>query len=306
MNDKRHGHQSARKNFDIRETSREQKNGNSLARTGLEAEKAAHICYRPLPLGAHGQQQRQRHVARRYRVGGTSLINLPQVINLKSAIDFASSIDNPLVAHCIIHWVGTDAGDDPSGELFAHFREMLSLWLRRRGVPFAAVWSREKLSGGQAEVEHAHLLFHLPDAWLKGAKLVSVNGGVQGGVELLQLEAALSRIVRGCAGWLDHYAVKLKLPKDSGNPGPYNGRSYNGLYLLKGGGKQAWKLFPRIKHEWCKPQGVIFGKRCGCTRNLGPAARRRAGYVGESDLRQRARDLKLTLRRPQFRYQSAS
>ena len=158
------------------------------------------------------------------------------------------------------------------------------------------MWAREKLSGGQAEVEHAHLLFHLPDAWLKGAKLLSVNGGVQGGVKLLQLEAALCRIMKRCAGWLDHYAVKLKIPTDGGNPGRYNGRSYDGLYLLKGGGKQAWKLFPRIKPEWRKPQGVIFGKRCGCTQNLGTAARRRAGYAGESNLRQQARDLKLTLK----------
>ena len=33
-------------------------------------------------------------------------------------------------------------------------------------------------------MEHGHLLFHLPDAWLKGAKLISVSGGLQGGVEL--------------------------------------------------------------------------------------------------------------------------
>jgi hypothetical protein len=31
--------------------------------------------------------------------------------------------------------------------------------------------------------------------------------------------------------------VKLKIPTDGGNIGPYNGRSYDGLYLLKGGGK---------------------------------------------------------------------
>ena len=123
-----------------------------------------------------------------------------------------------------------------------------------------------------------------------------MNGGLQGGVELLQLEAALSRIVKGCAGQLDHYAVKLKVPTDGGNPGPYNGRSYDGLYLLKGGGKEAWKLFPRIKRAWRKPQGVIFGKRCGCTQNLGPTARNRAGYSGESDWRQRARELGLKLR----------
>ena len=37
---------------------------------------------------------------------------------------------------------------------------------------------------------------------------------------------------------------------------------------LRGGGKQAWKLFPRIKKDWRKPQGVIFGKRCGSTQAL--------------------------------------
>ena len=80
----------------------------------------------------------------------------------------------------------------------------------------------------------------------------------------------------------------------AGNPGPYNGRSYDDLYLLKGGGKKVWALFPRIKKEWREPQGVIFCKRCGCAQNLGPTARRRAGYDGE--WWQRARDLGLKLR----------
>lgn len=284
----------ARKDFDIRKTSQEQKNSSSSATKVSMAELAAHICYEPQlsPVG----NEHKHDLGRSYRVGGTTLISLRQAINFKAAVDFAASIGAPLVAHCIIHWVGTDAGDDPTGELFAHVRETLSLWFRRRGVTFAAVWAREKLSAGQAEVEHAHLLFHVPDAWLRGAKLVSVSGGVEGGVELLQLEAALSRIMRDCAGWLDHYAVKLKIPTDGGNPGPYNGRSYDGLYLLKGGGKQAWKLFPRIKPEWRKPQGVIFRKRCGCSQRLGPAARRRAGHPGDSNLRQRARELDLILR----------
>jgi hypothetical protein len=292
MNDKRD--RLPRKNFDILETSQEQKNGSGSARTDSLAERAPHICYKPQLLPAY--EQRKQHLARRYRIGGTKLISLSQAINLKSAIDFSASIGTPLTAHCIIHWVGTDAGDDPSGELFAQVREALSLWLRRRGASFAAVWSREKLSGGQAEVEHAHLLFHLPDAWLKGAKLLSVSGGVEGGVELLQLEAALCRIVKGCAGWLDHYAVKLKIPTDGGNPGPYNGRSYDGLYLLKGGGKQAWKLFPRIKPEWRKPQGVIFRQTLRLHSDSRSSARCRAGYTGESNPLERARDLKLKLR----------
>ena len=295
MRNDKGGDEPSRKNFDIRETSREQKNRSSSATKDRASEQAAHICYEP-HLSLEREHHQQDHLGRRYRVGGTTLITLPQAINFKTAVDFAASIGTPLTAHCIIHWVGTDAGDDPTGELFAELREQWSRWLRYRGVPFAAVWAREKLSGGQAEVEHAHLLFHLPDAWLKGAKLISVSGGVEGGVVLQEAQAELYRIVRRCAGRPEDYAVTLKIPTDGGNPGPYNGRFYDGLYLLKGGGKQVWKLFPRIRREWRKPQGIIFGKRCGCTQNLGPTARGRDAYDGQSDLWQRARDLKLKLR----------
>ena len=247
---------------------------------------------RSTPRGASTKHDRGCH----YRVGGTTLISLPQAINLKAAVDFASSIGTPLTCHCIIHWVGTDAGDDPSGELFAEVREQWSRWLRYRGVPFAAVSSREKRSRGQSDVEHGHLLFHLPATSLKGAKLISVSGVVEGGSEFQDAVAALYRIVRRCAGRPDDFAVKVKIPTKGGNPGPYNGRPYDGIYLLKAGGRQAWKLFPRIRKEWREAQGIIFGKRCGCSQNLGPAARRRAGNDGESDLFQRARDLKLKLR----------
>lgn len=107
------------------------------------------------------------------------------------------------------------------------------------------------------------------------------------------MQAALYRMVRRIAGRPDDYAVKLKVPTDGGNPGPYNSRSYDGLYLLKGGGRSAWRLFPRIRKDWRKPQGLIFAKRGGVTQNLGPAARRRAGFDGENVLRERARALGL-------------
>jgi hypothetical protein len=93
------------------------------------------------------------------------------------------------------------------------------------------------------------------------------------GVELLQVEAALHRVVAQYAGRPLEWAVKLKVPTDGGLPGHYNGRSYDGLYLIKGGGKKVWKLFPRIRKEWRKPQGISFSKRCGVTQNIGPAAR---------------------------------
>jgi hypothetical protein len=265
----------------------------SLRRCGRETENVPHICYSPTRPGpGPGQQQHTPH----YRIGGTKRIALEQTVNLKSAVDFAKSIGLPLVAHLTIHWVGTDAGDDADGELFAEVRETFSRWFRYRDVPFAGIWVREKKAGGMSEVEHAHLIFHLPDAWLRGARLVGLSGGVDGSDELLELQAVLYRIVRRCAGRPDDYAVKLKIPTDGGNLGPYNGRSYDGLYLLKGGGQQAWRLFPRIKEDQRKPQGLIFNKRCGVTQNLGSAARRRAGFDGEKVLWERAKALGLKKR----------
>jgi len=50
----------------------------------------------------------------------------------------------------------------------------------------------------------------------------------------------------------------------------------DGPYLIKGGGAEVWKLFGIRKEHRCS-QGIIHGKRCGVTENIGQAARRRWG-----------------------------
>jgi hypothetical protein len=267
-------------NFDVLGPSQEQTFGASQGATGSDARTRRFICY-AATAAARPDTGREYRRASQYRIGGTRLISVPQATNLKEAVDHAHRIGLPLVAHFTIHWVGTDARDDPDGKLFAKVRDGYARWLRRRGVPFTGVWCREKLSGGQAEVEHAHLIVHLPAEWLVRAKLIDIDGGVDGSAELLEAEAALHYVVALYAGQPDDYALKLKLPSDGGLPGPYNGRSYDGLYLLKGGGPKVWKLFPRIRKEWRKPQGIIFGKRCGTTQNIGPAARAQASIRRE-------------------------
>ena len=81
--------------------------------------------------------------ARRSR--STQLITMRQAINSFDAIQFAKSIDLPLVAHLTIHWSLTDIGDDPHGVLFAKVRECLSKWLLRLGSEFAGSWARAGL-----------------------------------------------------------------------------------------------------------------------------------------------------------------
>ena len=210
-------------------------------------------------MRSSGGERRQAAgpLTRRYRPQGTKGLNLAQATNIIEAVGYAKEIARPLVAHATIHWAGTIAFDDHYGNRFAKVREGLHKSLRRRGIPggLTAVWCRE--CKALSDIVHCHLLFHLPPDYRKGAKL-------------LQIEAAVSRLVsRHGDGILGEFAVKLTI-----HPDP------DGLYLIKGGGRDVWERF-KIRREWRKSQGIIHGKRCGTTQNLGPAARRQAAAKRE-------------------------
>jgi hypothetical protein len=181
----------------------------------------------------------------------TKRLTLPQASNMMAAVTFAREIGIPLNAHATIHWIGTKVGNDPDGRLFAKVREGFDKWLKRQGIPggLTAIWVRERLSGGSAEVVHCHLLFHLAHPFIRGRRH-------------LQVEGALERLIdrHGRGNFLD-CTLKLTFPA---NP--------NGVYLLKGGGPDVWLKFG-VPKLWRKPQGLIQGKRCGVTENIGPAAR---------------------------------
>jgi hypothetical protein len=70
-------------------------------------------------------------------------------------------------------------------------------------------------------------------------------------------------------GSFDNCCRTREIPWNSARP-----RSENGVYLLKGGGLDVWRKFG-VPRCWRKPQGIIHGKRCGTTENIGSAARRR-------------------------------
>ena len=82
------------------------------------------------------------------------------------------------------------------------------------------------------------------------------------GKKLRQVEEAILRLVErhGCGVWGDN-AIDLRLHD---NP--------DGKYLIKGGGPKVWKRFG-LRKQHRRVQGLIFGKRCGTTENIGPAAR---------------------------------
>jgi hypothetical protein len=176
-------------------------------------------------------------------------ISMRQATNIMEAVAFARLTGLPLVAHLTIHWSLTDAGDDPNGTLFANLREGLHKWLDRRGIVFAGAWARERQCGGQSDVEHCHLLFHLPMAYRSTERLNRVK------------EAILRLVGRHGGEITDERAVDLTIWPDP-----------DGKYLIKGGGPKVWEKF-RVRKEHRRLQGLISGKRCGVTENIGEAAR---------------------------------
>jgi hypothetical protein len=255
------------KNLDVAGTSHDLKIGCGK---GVKGESGQAPYLSSLCASAAQPNQQPEYARRRYRVHGTKYITVSQATNIIEAVAFAKLIGLPLVAHLTIHWAYSDVGDDPEGRLFAKFREGLNKWLQRRDIVFAGAWARERTASGQGEVVHCHLLFHLPAEYCTTRKL--------------EVEAAIYRLIKkhgrregdkqGHGYWADE-VIKLVIHDKPPYP--------DGKYLIKGGGRKVWKLF-RLRKEHRRLQGIIFRKRCGCTQNLGPTARRRAGYNGESHL----------------------
>lgn len=252
----RHRHRLDSKNLDVVRTSQDSEIGCTKGSAGELAPDPLLSSLGACAVRAQPEPERRLLVARRlrrqYRSGGTRYITQSQSINIIEAVKLAKLIDLALVAHLTIHWSLTDVGDDPDGRLFAKVREGLNKWLGRQGIAFAAAWARERQSGGQSAVVHCHMLFHLPVKYRSGKRLT-------------QLQGAILRLVRRHGREVtDERAVHLIIWPDP-----------DGKYLIKGGGPKVWNRF-RVRKEHRRSQGIIHGKRCGTTQNIGPAARRRA------------------------------
>jgi hypothetical protein len=79
------------------------------------------------------------------------------------------------------------------------------------------------------------------------------------------VEAAVYRLIKrhGRNYWAEQ-VIKLVIHDKPPYP--------DGKYLIKGNGPKVWKRF-NLRKEHRRLQGLIHGKRCGTTENIGKAAR---------------------------------
>jgi hypothetical protein len=216
----------------------------------MQREGSAALSHLPTPCRREeAKSKRQPRASKR--------INMRQASNMIEAVAFARQIGLPLMAHLTIHWAFTDVGDDPDGKLFAKFREGLDKWARRQGFPLTGIWARERIARGQAEAVHCHLLFHLPVRQCSGKGLREVKDAIY---RLINRHGRRAGDKRGGGYWAEE-VIKIVIHD---NP--------DGKYLIKGGGPDVWERFG-VRKEDRRSQGIIHGKRCGTTENIGPAAR---------------------------------
>ncbi|MFC4442179.1 hypothetical protein [Caulobacter henricii] len=162
----------------------------------------------------------------------------------------------PFNAFKTIHWERAGVTDDLAAT--GRFLKLAGDWIRSRGGQFGWAWTRE---GGPAKGNHVHIVFHLPPelardfhrrqrGWLKacGARWRSK----------VVLTRRIGRNLRQALAGGEDYRVNLGEVLD---------------YILKGADRSARE---RLGIERDEPGGVVIGKRCGISQNLGPAARAQA------------------------------
>lgn len=180
----------------------------------------------------------------------TSFIQRKPAGNLRLAVRMAETIGRPLNQAVTLNFSLTDCDSQDASAAFEKLRDnYFGPWLRRasgkgeQDGPPAFVWVIENVSNHT----HAHWLVHVPPR------------------RLADFSERVSRWLAAVAGIVQPGAVKIKRA--------YNPRGF-ALYMLKGISPAAAFLY-RVRPE---PQGIVFNKRSGFARCLGPAARKRAGF----------------------------
>jgi hypothetical protein len=183
-------------------------------------------------------------------------------VNLHHATRYSERIGLPLNRFVTINLTMLGCAPKEAGHIFRRMvAQRFAPWLRRsdankKGVPPTYVWSLEAGGGFTA----CHWLVHVPERMHRAftAKLREWLGGLIGG----QPETCATDVR------------------------PIYNLIGARRYVLKGT-EPLWAEHLAVR---AVPQGLVFGKRSGFSRNLGPAARKRGGYRPRPLLRRQTRN----------------
>lgn len=195
--------------------------------------------------------------ARNRRDRSSSALSLTAAAGLIDAAAFALSAGLSLNRFVTLHWASGGVTDDLAA--LARWLKLAGDWIRSCGGRFAYIWVRET---GPDKGAHVHILLHLPPDLAAGFDRRQRGWQTASGA----LWKAGVRYSRPIGRNLRHYAM-----------GEIDGQSYEANlaetldYVLKGADDAARERLGIRRKE---PGGVIVGKRCAVSQNIGPEARR--------------------------------
>jgi hypothetical protein len=184
----------------------------------------------------------------------TSALSEEQVRNLMEAVAFAETLGLPLSRFTTIHWAKASVRD--GGKATAAFIKALTRLASARGYPVAFVWVREN---GPDKGDHVHILWHGPEDWPDLQRCLRRAMKATDAVNRKDVRRTLSvgRSLRAALAGGPDYLANL-------------GAVFS--YLVKGADPEALTTLGLDRAE---AGGVVVGKRCGVSENIGPEARRR-------------------------------
>ena len=184
-------------------------------------------------------------------------MSLAAAVGLIDAAAFALAAGLGLNRFVTLHWAAGGVTDDLAA--VARWLKLAGDWIRSCGGRFAYIWIRES---GPDKGAHVHILLHLPPDLAAGFDRRQRGWQTASGARW----KAGVRYSRPIGRNLRHYAL-----------GEIDGQSYEANlgetldYVLKGADLAARERLGIRRNE---PGGVIVGKRCSVSQNIGPEARR--------------------------------
>lgn len=196
--------------------------------------------------GPHNRADRESHA-----------LNPRQVANLVAAARHAGVIGLPFNRMVTIHWEHAGLPLAGMAKATGRFLDLMSKAIARHGGATAWAWVHE---GGHDKGGHCHLLAHVP------AALVTI---------ITRLQVGWLRRITGApyrARVIVSRPIGGRLGLETGNPALHAHNLAAALsYALKGADNTA---APALDLKRLEPGGLVIGKRCGVSQNIGPKARK--------------------------------
>ena len=180
-----------------------------------------------------------------------------QVANLTAGAAYAADIGLPFTRMITIHWRAAGVALADMARATGRFVDLLAKTLARHGVKTAWLWVHEN---GDGKGWHCHLLAYVP------GNLVPVVARLQRG----WLRRITGRPYRAKVIYSEPIGGRLGLEVSNPPLHAINLKTVVG-YVLKGANLEAALRFAL---ERLVPGGLVIGKRCGTSQNIGSAARK--------------------------------